>query len=119
MLIVGLALCPPALIGCSEPLPTDDRAAAPGGATLEHPAEVMVVYQPTQLCPSPQACRQGDELVWVPAGTTLAVVEQHVQELERSTVHWFRVGYEGQVGWISELATDKAPRVKGGKIVRD
>ena len=79
----------------------------------------MIAYQPAQLCPKPEACLQGDELVWVPPGTTLDVAELHVQELPRSNVYWFRVEYEGRSGWVSEFATDQAPRVLGGKIVRE
>lgn len=122
MLIVGLALGALPLVACSAPPPTGDGTAARGGAALappSAPAEVMVVYQPAQLCPSPEACAQGNELVWVPAGTKLGVVEMHVQELPRSNVYWFRVEYEGRAGWVSEFATDQAPRVRGGKIVRE
>ena len=77
------------------------------------------MYQPTQLCPSPEACLQGDELAWVPAGTRLVVVEMQVQELALSDVYWFHVEHEGRDGWVSEFATDQAPRVRGGKIVRE
>jgi hypothetical protein len=120
--IVGLAVGATLLPGCSEPPPTGDGTAARDGAALAAPAapkEVMVMYQPTQLCPSPAACLQGDELAWVPAGTKLGVVELQVQELPPSNVYWFHVGYEGRDGWVSEFATDQAPRVRGGKIVRE
>ena len=115
---LGIAL----LVGCSTPPPPGEGAAASSAATdavSAVPAEITIAYQPTQLCPSPKACRQGDELGWVPTGTTLGVDERHVEELPRSTVHWFRVEYEGRRGWVTEMATDKAPRVRGGKIVRD
>jgi hypothetical protein len=120
-LIAGLALGAMSLIGCPAPPPTDEGAGARGVArvaTPSAPAEVMVVYQPAQICPSPQACQESSEVAWVPPGTTLEVAALHVQELPRSDVHWFRVEYEGRAGWISEFATDKAPRVRGGKIVR-
>jgi hypothetical protein len=122
MLIVGLALGAPTLVGCSGDPPTRESATISGSATAATPpapTEVMVAYQPAQLCPSPQACLQGDELAWIPTGTTLVVVDQHVQELPNSNVHWFRVAYEGRDGWVSEFATDRAPRVRGGEIVRE
>jgi hypothetical protein len=79
----------------------------------------MVVYQPAQICPLPDACLDGSEVVWVPPGTRLEVLALHVQELPRSNVRWFSVEYEGRAGWISEFSTDKAPSVRGGKIVRE
>jgi hypothetical protein len=121
-LIVGLALGALPLAGCSAPPATGEGTAARGAATVAAPSvptEVMVVYQPAQLCPSPEACLQGDELAWIPAGTTLGVVALHVQELPRSDVYWYRVEYGGRAGWLSEFATDQAPRVRGGKVVRE
>ena len=122
LLIFGLTLATPHLAGCSAPPPTEERSAstdAASVATPSAPAQVVVSYQPTQLCPSPAACLQGDELVWIPSGTRLDVSALHVLELPSSTVHWFRVEHEGKTGWITEMATDRAPRVRGGKIVRE
>ena len=122
LLVLVLTFATPLLLGCSGPTPTNEPGAAretASSAGARGPAEVEVVYQPTQLCPSPAACRQGDELAWIPIGTRLDVTGLHVQELPRSKVHWFHVEYEGSTGWITEMATDKAPRVRGGKIVRD
>ena len=122
LLILGLTLAAPHLVGCSAPPPTDERSAsteAASVATPPAPAQVMIAFQPTQLCPSPAACLQGDELAWIPTGTNLDVSGLHVQELASSTVHWFRVEYEGSSGWISEMATDRAPRVRGGKVTRE
>jgi hypothetical protein len=79
----------------------------------------MVVYQPAQICPLPDACLEGSEVAWAPPGTRLEVLALHVQELPRSNVRWFSVEYEGRAGWISEFSTDKAPSVRGGKIVRE
>ena len=122
LLILGLTLAASLLIGCSGPTPSDEGGAgrdAAGSAAASDPAQVTVVYQPTQLCPSPAACQQGDELAWIPTGTSLDVSGQHAQELQSSEVQWFYVEYDGSTGWISEMATDRAPRVRGGKIVRD
>ena len=110
LLILALTLAAPQLAGCSAPPPTDERSAASdaaGAATPSAPALVVVSYQPTQLCPSPAACLQGDELVWIPAGTRLDVSGLDVLELPSSTVHWFRVEYEGKTGWITEMSTDE------------
>ena len=122
LLILGLTLAASHLVGCSTPPPTDERSASTDAASMatpSAPAQVLIVYQPTQLCPSPAACLQGDELAWIPTGTSLAVSGLHVQELPRSTVHWFRVDYEESTGWITEMATDRAPRVRGGKVTRE
>ena len=119
LLMLGLTVAP-LLAGCSAPPSDNQRAAdAVSDSAPSAPEQVTVLYQPTQLCPSPSPCVQGDELVWVPLGTTLAVVEVHVQQLSRSTVHWFRVEYGGRDGWITEMSTDRAPRVRAGKIVRE
>jgi hypothetical protein len=120
-LIVGLAIGAVPLLGCSTPPRTDEEKAAQTVtlAPSTVPAEIMIVYQPAQICPSPEACSEGSELAWAPPGTTLEVAALHVQELPSSNVYWFRVEYEGRVGWISEFSTDKAPRVLGGRIVRE
>jgi hypothetical protein len=121
-LIAGLALGATSLIGCPAPPRTGEGGDTRGVASLTTPSaptEVMVVYQPAQICPSPAPCHESSEIAWVPPGTTLDVAALHVQQLPRSNVYWFRVEYEGREGWISEFATDKAPRVRGGKIVRE
>jgi hypothetical protein len=122
LLIVGLTLGATALWGCTSPPPTAEPGAEGGSATLAAPAapaDVMIVFQPAQICPSPSACLDGSEVAWVPPGTTLGVLALQVEELPRSNVHWFQVEYEGRAGWVSEFSTDKAPRVRGGKIVRE
>jgi hypothetical protein len=121
-LIAGIAVAT-ALVGCSSPSQDPGPAGAAESdaapASPRAPAEVMVVYQPAQICRSPAPCRKGDEVVWVPSGTRLQVRTLEVQELPHSQVHWFGVEYEGRTGWISEFSTNHAPRVVGGRIERD
>ena len=91
----------------SQPHKTQTAQAEAAPVAPVDTITIVTVNNRARLCPQPNF-GQGQELLRIPTGTKLEVLGRSIVQNRLIRATWFKVSYNGKVGWVSQFDTDKA-----------